>query len=621
MSMDDDKHDTRQVESAAAASTQYRHTMPVEDSDAAGAPGDARHPSDAYGSIGAKSIRLYPRSSRGGLAMRLAVPIVAAMLAGLIIFSLILYDSVFELQIGNLKVGVANETYMTSLLGRLLITHRDKFLKENPEYLQRGEWRAGQHWLVTHDFVRKEDWIAATGFQLDEYAPVSIMDRAAEKIILSDFNLFVNSSVVGSELVAVYILNADGSPLAGTQRDGFPFAPLNLKAVPLPSDAVEVGGARITVDYITSIGPEPLVRGVARILSQDDPDTIIGSAIVVMRTNRRSTGRNSFMFLVGCLALGLTAVMAVICWYSARRVTAPMRRMAADMQAIAEGDYARRAGVQEANEMGLLAMAFNSMAERLRVARVNERETSRLESDLSIARDIQNNLLPLQTPRVRGLDMHTSYRPAREIGGDYFDFLPVDDQHMGLVVADASGKSIPAALVMSNTRAILRFVAPGSLSAAETLTRVNSILSVDIPKGMFVTAYYIILDPLDNSILCASAGHTPLLLARADDSVEILNPGGIALGFDSGPIFQRSIREQRVKLKSGDRVLLYTDGVVECVNTANEEYSDRRLREFLRRNRALSSHDFVGALLADLDRHRGPAEMRDDTTIVTFKVL
>jgi sigma-B regulation protein RsbU (phosphoserine phosphatase) len=138
---------------------------------------------------------------------------------------------------------------------------------------------------------------------------------------------------------------------------------------------------------------------------------------------------------------------------------------------------------------------------------------------------------------------------------------------------------------------------------------------------MFVTAYYVILDPLSGSMLCASAGHTPLLIARRDGSVELLNPGGIALGFDGGPIFQRSIRERRVRLESGDRVLLYTDGVVECVNPANEEYSDRRLREFVRRNRELSSRDFVGALMADLDRHRGPADMRDDTTIVTFRVI
>lgn len=331
--------------------------------------------------------------------------------------------------------------------------------------------------------------------------------------------------------------------------------------------------------------------------------------------------RSSFL-TTGIALLGIELVfMAAVCWIVLKKTGGLMVRLASDMQAMAEGDFSRRSDLAGADEIGLLAQAFNSMAERLRVARVNERENSRLESDLAVARNIQNNLLPPQTPRVRGLDIFTSYRPAKEIGGDYFDFLPVDNQHMGIVVADASGKSIPAALVMSTTRAILRFVAPGGASAADTLTRVNAILSVDIPRGMFVTAYYLIFDPLDNSMVCASAGHTPLLIARANDTVEQINPGGIALGFDRGTVFQRSIREQRVELEQGDRVLLYTDGVAECVNPANEEYSERRLREFLRRNRELSSHDFVGALVADLDRHRGTADIRDDTTIVTFKVL
>ncbi len=192
---------------------------------------------------------------------------------------------------------------------------------------------------------------------------------------------------------------------------------------------------------------------------------------------------------------------------------------------------------------------------------------------------------------------------------------------MGLVIADASGKSVPAALVMATTRAVLRFVAPDVRSASAALSQMNRILSVDIPRGLFVTMYYIILELRENTMLCASAGHNPLFIARRDGTVEEITPGGIALGFDNGGIFDSSIREQRVTLESGDRVLLYTDGVVECANQANEEYSDRRLREFLRRNRDLSSRDFVGALMADLDRHRGTAEMRDDTTVVTFKML
>ena len=614
-----DEHKHRESVAKTAESTRFRDRSDTQPQ-LTPPPKPLRRGSDTY--FGPpQSIRLHhSRPSRGGLTMRLALPIIAAVTLALLGVAFIVRGQLFSLQLDDLKSDAADAVYTTGLFGRLLLIHRDKFLLDNPEYLRKAEWKAGNHWLVSHGFVSPEDWSAATGFQLDEYAPASVMDQAGRKTILGELDRLFASQDIDSELVYVSLFNADGSVLAASGRRSFRFDVNAVKSVPFSEDGARIGNAQIQVDYLAAMEPQPLVRGVARLYANDG-ETRIGSAIVILRTDRHDRQQKSLFLLLLGVAVVLALLMAAVCWYSARRVINPMRRLAADMQAIAEGDYTRRAAVRENDEMGLLAQAFNSMAERLRLARLNEQETSRLESDLSIARDIQNNLLPPQTPRVRGLDIHTAYRPAKEIGGDYFDFLPVDGEHMGLVVADASGKSIPAALVMSTTRAILRFVAPGSQSAAETLTRANAILSVDIPRGMFVTAYYVILDPRDNTMLCASAGHTPLLIARGDGSVELMNPGGIALGFDGGPIFQRSIREQRVRLERGDRVLLYTDGVVECVNIANEEYSDRRLREFLRRNRELSSHDFVGALMADLDRHRGTADMRDDTTIVTFKVL
>ncbi len=598
----------------AGESTHFREHSPEE----ALIP-PKRRSTDAYFST--KSIRVHNATNRGGLAMRLALPVLATLIVGLIAILLIAHSRLSLLQREDLRHDAANAAFSTGVFGRVLITHHRKFMDEHPDYAHQAEWKTGDHWLVAQGFVSPGDWVQATGFQLDEYAPISILEKAAEATVLDELTDFLNSSQIDSEVVAVFILAADDSTIASSRKASFRFEPSALRAIPLPEEFVQAGGSEIYAQYLENASPEPMARGVVRIMDHDYPDRSIGISVAVVRSQRGAREEASILLLLAGLALLLTLAVALACWYSTRRITRPMRRLAADMQAIAEGDYERRAGVREADELGLLAQAFNSMSERLRVAHLNEKETTRLESDLAIARDIQNNLLPPQTPRVRGLDIFTSYRPAKEIGGDYYDFLPVDDRHMGLVVADASGKSIPAALVMSTTRAVLRFVAPGNASAAETLTRVNSILSVDIPKGMFVTAYYVILDPLGSTMLCASAGHTPLLIARGDGSVEMLNPGGIALGFDPGPIFQRSIREQRVKLEPGDRVLLYTDGVVECVNTANEEYSDRRLREFLRRKRELSSHDFVGALMADLERHRGAAEMHDDTTIVTFRVI
>ncbi len=608
------ERDQHQTGDLAADSTHFRSRDTVLLEEVAAGP--KRHSDSFYPSP--KSMRLTPRSHRGGLALKIAIPIVLALVATSIFSVLLVRNHVSKMQREDIQNDAANSAFTAGVLGRVLLSLQADFHRENPEYLTENEWLTGRHWLVTQHLVSEQEWVEATGFDLNEYAPIETLEMASENLILQDITGWLNT---GSELVALFLFDGENRLFAGASANNFRFDSITMRAIPTPADQDVAAGIRVVVDYIDELGPEPIIRGVARIMSRNDTSVRIGTAVVVLRTGIYTDRLHSLIYLMLGTALLVIVAMAVIAWYSAGRVTGPIRRLAADMQAMAEGDYTRRSNLPDTDEIGLLAQAFNSMAERLRVARANKKENSRLESDLAIARSIQNNLLPLQTPRVRGLDIHTSYRPAREIGGDYFDFLPVDNEHMGIAIADASGKSIPAALVMSTTRAILRFVAPGNNSAAETLTRVNAILSVDIPKGMFVTAYYLILDPLNNQMLCASAGHTPLLIARSDGSVELLNPGGIALGFDNGPIFQRSIREQRVKLEKGDRVLLYTDGVVECVNPANEEYSDRRLREFLRRNRELSSYEFVGALLADLDRHRGTAEMRDDTTIVTFKVL
>ncbi len=574
-----------------------------------------------------KSIRFHSRTPRASLAARLSLPVAAAALLAFLILCVVAYAGLRGFLLGDLAGDAAASARAVSLFARVFLTQHDTALRDAAGSPEEAEFRAGDHWLVARGFVSEAEWAEATGFHMDELAPASIMHQAARRTALSDFGDFLNEPGNATEILGIYIFDADSALLASCERGGFSIDETYLRGTPQSAD-VRIGDApgtntTVAVDYLEDFDPEPVMRGVARIYVDSAPGAgeraRLGTAVVILRATTHFSNLRSFLLLLAGTCALLVPCLAAVSWLSARRAVAPLRRLAGDMQAIAEGDYARRAAVTTNDEAGVAAQAFNSMAERLRLARLNEEETSRLESDLALARSIQNTLLPRRTPRIRGLDIHTAYRPAKEIGGDYFDFLPVDDGHMGLVVADAAGKSVPAALVMSTTRAVFRFVAPGGESAAETLAKVNAILSMDIPRGMFVTAYYVILDPRDCSLLCASAGHTPLLIARRDGSVELLNPGGIALGFDGGAIFQRSIRESRVRLEPGDRVLLYTDGVVECVNPAHEEYSDRRLREFVRRNRELSSHDFVGALMADLDRHRASAEMRDDTTIVTFR--
>ena len=323
------------------------------------------------------------------------------------------------------------------------------------------------------------------------------------------------------------------------------------------------------------------------------------------------------MIEVGAVALLLAAG---ICIFIAMNVTEPVKILIRDMEIVAGGNFDHRTRAHSNDEIGLMAVEFNEMTRRLAEAREREKEAMRVESDLALAKDVQRHFLPPRPPMVKGFDMEANYTPALQLGGDFYDFLPLDRERLGIAVADVSGKSVPGALQMATTRTTLRFLAPHSTSAAETLIKTNQVIAAEIKRGMFVTVFYVILNARHRTISCSSAGHNPLVLVHASGEYELINPAGIALGFDKGPIFQRTIKEQTIQLVSGDRVVLYTDGVVESMNARNQEYGAQRFYEFCVNHRDLPSKEFVAKLIKDLNAHKGNAEQHDDITIVTFRV-
>jgi serine phosphatase RsbU (regulator of sigma subunit) len=164
-------------------------------------------------------------------------------------------------------------------------------------------------------------------------------------------------------------------------------------------------------------------------------------------------------------------------------------------------------------------------------------------------------------------------------------------------------------------------MAPENLSPADVLSKTNYHVARDIRRGMFVTMMYVILNVRTFEMVIASAGHNPLAIWRAaSGQVELKRPNGIALGFDRGPVFNRTIQEQRIQLMRGDRVLLYTDGVVEAMNAEHEEWGNARLHRFLVEHAKASSRDFVRLLVQALQEHQGETEQHDDITVVTFRV-
>ncbi|HLF94632.1 MAG TPA: PP2C family protein-serine/threonine phosphatase [Planctomycetota bacterium] len=252
----------------------------------------------------------------------------------------------------------------------------------------------------------------------------------------------------------------------------------------------------------------------------------------------------------------------------------------------------------------------------------SEVERQMMAHELAIAEELQANLLPRKVPQIPGYDVSAYYRPSQEVGGDYYDFIEIDADHLGILVADVSGKGIPGSIVMTETRALVKSEAVRTLSPAETLIRVNRVLYNDIKRGMFVTVFYMILSIQKAILSCVSAGHNPMVLWRkASNTCHLVNPNGLALGIDKGPLFEKTLKEQKIQLFKGDRFVLYTDGVIESMNSKHEQYGQNRFYLRTKQLADKSSSEFLSLLVNEVEEHQGDALQHDDITIVTGRTV
>jgi len=239
--------------------------------------------------------------------------------------------------------------------------------------------------------------------------------------------------------------------------------------------------------------------------------------------------------------------------------------------------------------------------------------SERIEQELHVARRIQQASLPEAVPALEGWEIYPSYRPAREVGGDFYDFLELEDARLGLVIGDATGKGVPAALVMSTTCGMLRAVTQASdYSPGEVLKRVNEALSTRIPANMFVTCFYGVLDPGSGSFAYANAGHDLPYVRRGGDTEELM-ARGMPLGLMPGMLYE----EKEIILGAGDRALLYSDGLVEAHNPEGEMFGFPRLQALVAEH--AQGEPLVDFLVDQLYSFTGERwEQEDDITLVTL---
>jgi serine phosphatase RsbU (regulator of sigma subunit) len=276
-----------------------------------------------------------------------------------------------------------------------------------------------------------------------------------------------------------------------------------------------------------------------------------------------------------------------------------------------------------ADDRKLLSDLATQTAPAVRVAQLvrqqqqEAQERERIEQELKVARLIQQTLLPKTLPELPGYDVAAYYQPAREVGGDFYDFLDLEDGRMGFVVGDVTDKGVPAAIVMATTRTMLRAAAQRLFSPGEVLKRVNDVLVTDIPPNMFVTCLYAILDPGSGRLVYANAGHDLPYRRRAgrNEGAEELRATGMPLGLLPGMAYE----EKEIVLEKGESVLFYSDGLVEAHDQRRDMFGFPRLQGLVGAHRSGGS-SLVGFLLSELARFTGEDwEQEDDITLVTLE--
>ena len=238
-----------------------------------------------------------------------------------------------------------------------------------------------------------------------------------------------------------------------------------------------------------------------------------------------------------------------------------------------------------------------------------------LQSELDIASNMQQSLLPNHFPQGDAFQVYGKMEPARNVGGDFFDILSREQGRLGIVVADVSDKGVPAALFMMSSRTLMRAMSIGSATPGEVLASVNELLLEDNDSTMFVTLFYAVYDPANGNFIYANGGHNPPLLVHSDGSSEELPlTGGIALGLV--PDFE--YEEHTLRLMPGDALILYTDGVTEAMNEGQEEFGLPRLVEVFTVSPPVDAEDTTGRVFGAVHDFAGGADQSDDITCMVL---
>jgi serine phosphatase RsbU (regulator of sigma subunit) len=317
---------------------------------------------------------------------------------------------------------------------------------------------------------------------------------------------------------------------------------------------------------------------------------------------------------VSGLVLALGSLMAVV---GAGTISRPIANLTAMTRRIAGGDFTQRIDIPARNEIGVLAASFNEMTRRLNESIESLKETTaakeRIESELKIAHEIQMSMVPKTFPPFpdrREFDVFATLVPAREVGGDFYDFFFIDDDRLLFAIGDVSGKGVPAALFMAVVKTLLRATAGTAADPGDILRRLNDDLSRDNESCMFVTLFCGILHVGTGEIDYSNGGHNLPFHLHGRGLTPLDNPGGGALGVAENGVYPSA----RLRLGPEESLFLYTDGLTEAMDAAGELFSDERLEQLLRRTRAPGPRQLLGLVVEEVNAFSAGAPQADDIT-------
>lgn len=396
----------------------------------------------------------------------------------------------------------------------------------------------------------------------------------------------------------LFAVGEDGALYTPSEADTDSLRTLGTTAL----SAGTLPGTIVLRDWIVATTTDPAGSGLKFGIARP-----VGDAL---RELRQAAARNAGLGL-GFIILALIGIVPL-----SARLTRNLDRLSAGVNRLSHGDYAARVEVRSNDEVGRLAHAFNQMAADVELHQRSAVEQERIRRELELGRQIQHDMLPRAPLRLGLTEVKGVSVPAREVGGDFFNYFQLQDGTLALLVGDVSGKGVGAALLMANIQAALRT----RLSLGQDLASLAQELDLDIerstPGPVYATLFVGILDVVNHRLRCVNAGHNPQYVLRRDRSLDRMESTGRPIGLFSGGGYT----EQVFELEAGDVLFFYTDGCVEAENGSGEMFGSERLERILGASAGHGADEVLVAVEAEVSRFRAGVELQDDATMMVVKM-